>query len=81
MYACTHTCTQVEGLLDKLVSRIIAAGGSDAPQQRRDMAYCLGELMLTEKSIKKLSETVATYKVRLRGSVTFRLLCIVSRFG
>ncbi|KAG5189609.1 non-SMC mitotic condensation complex subunit 1-domain-containing protein [Tribonema minus] len=33
---------QAEGLLDKLCARVAAA--ADAPQQRRDLAYCLAQL-------------------------------------
>jgi hypothetical protein len=35
---------QVDGLLEKLCARVIAA--TDQPQQRRDMAYCLGQLQV-----------------------------------
>lgn len=35
---------QVDGLQDKLCARI--ATSKDEPQQRRDLAYCLGQLQV-----------------------------------
>jgi condensin complex subunit 1 len=50
---------QTEGLVDKLMARINAA---EDVQQRRDMSYCLAQLQITEKSVKRLTESIATYK-------------------
>ena len=67
-----------EALAEKLCQRLDAtkadddafakATGDDAQTaSRRDLAFCLGRLMLTEKVTRKLAESIALYKDALAG--------------
>jgi len=50
---------QADGLLERLVLRI---GLADSLQQRRNLAFCISELSVTEKGVKKMVELVKHIK-------------------
>ena len=50
---------QADGLLERLVLRI---GLADSLQQRRNLAFCISELSITEKGVKKMVELVKHIK-------------------
>ncbi len=67
---------QTEGLVEKLVSRIIAA---ETQRQRQDMSYCLGQLQITEKCVRRLAELLPSYKEALEDPVVYdNFLVLVS---
>ncbi len=67
---------QTEGLVEKLVSRIVAA---ETQRQRQDMSYCLGQLQITEKCVRRLAELLPSYKEALEDPVVYdNFLVLVS---
>ncbi|KAK3288217.1 hypothetical protein CYMTET_4301, partial [Cymbomonas tetramitiformis] len=50
---------QAESLTDRLLSRF---SGVDVPQQWRDIAFCLANLPMSEKSLRKMQEAFKSFK-------------------
>lgn len=68
---------QTDGLLEKLCVRI---GAAEDQQQRRDLTYCLAQLQITEKGVRRLTETIALYKVALADEEVYgHFLTLVGR--
>jgi condensin complex subunit 1 len=53
-----HKDRQCESMVDKLCARFAA---SDAVTHHRDIAFCIGALQHTERSVRKLAELIKTY--------------------
>merc|ERR1711924_119859 len=69
----------IEGLIDKLLLRLTR--NKDA-KYLRDISFCISQLTLTEKGIKKLSDQVEMYQEALKDvdvSEYFRCLIVKSR--
>jgi condensin complex subunit 1 len=51
---------QADGLLERLLVRLAAATGL---KQRRNLAFCISELTITNKGVKKMMEMSKSIKV------------------
>eukprot|EP01040_Poterioochromonas_malhamensis_P025594 gene25594-31957_t len=56
-------------LLERLLIRL---GAAETIRQRRYLAYCISELTVTEKGLKKLVEMIKTIKVALLDENVFQ---------
>lgn len=72
---------QGDALVEKLCQRFAAANQSGDPAQWRNTAFCLSQLPIGDKGLRKLAESFASFKAALADGETAEMITAVVNAG